>query len=305
MSGGASVREVARGFRWGARPLVPASAEAQMPPTGPGREFPTAWSRSPVARAVRAAGQAAVLRPLVHAEVTPRVSGLDALATAPEPCLLVANHSSHLDTALLLSVLPPERRSRLLVAAATDYFFDSWWRAVGSAIAFGTVPLDRTSGASATTPLEVLAGGWSLLVFPEGTRSTDGRQAPFKTGVARLAATADVPVVPIGLRGAFRAMPRGRSWPVPGRPAVAVRFGSPMRPARGEDGAAEDARGFTDRLATEVRRLVTEDETTWWTSLQDGTPGAEREAGREASRWRRTWSATEPVVGPRSRDPWA
>lgn len=300
--GGASLRDVAHGFRWGSRPLVPASAAAHAPPLPGPREFPTAWSRSPAARTVRALGQAAILRPLVHAEVSPSVGGLDALAAAPEPCLLVANHSSHLDTALLLSVLPPERRARLLVAAAADYFFASWWRAVGSAIAFGTVPLDRTSG-SATTPLEVLADGWSLLIYPEGTRSVDGRQGTFRTGVARLSAAADVPVVPIGLRGAFTAMPRGRRWPAPGRPPVAVRFGAPMRAADGED-----ARGFTQRLAAEVRRLVAEDETTWWDSLRGapirstvGEPGADR----QAARWRRTWEATEPVRAPESRDPWA
>ncbi len=298
--GTVSVRELARGFRWGSRPLAPASAQPWVPADDSGREFPTAWSRSPIACSIRAAGQAAVLRPLVHAEVAPAVSGLDALAAAPEPCLLVANHSSHLDTALLLSVLPPARRSRLLVAAAADYFFESWWRAVGSALAFGTVPLDRTSGSSATTPLDVLADGWSLLVFPEGTRSIDGRQAGFKTGVARLSAAAGVPVVPIGLRGAYNAMPRGRRWPLPGRLPVAVRFGHPMRP-----GGDETPRAFTERLSAEVQRLVAEDETTWWASLREGRSGAEQQAPREAARWRRTWSATAPVPAPRSRDPWA
>ncbi len=299
-SSGVSIREVARGFRWGSRPLAPASAQPWVPDEDAGREFPTAWSRSPIACAVRAAGQAAVLRPLVHAEVAPTVSGLDALAAASEPCLLVANHSSHLDTALLLSVLPAGRRSRLLVAAAADYFFESWWRAVGSALAFGTLPLDRTSGSSAVTPLDVLADGWSLLIFPEGTRSVDGRQAGFKTGVARLAAAAGVPVVPIGLRGAYNAMPRGRRWPLPGRPPVAVRFGYPMRPA-----GDETPRAFADRLAAEVQRLVTEDETTWWASLREPRAEAEQQAPREAARWRRTWSATAPVQAPRSRDPWA
>ena len=79
------------------------------------------------------------------------------------------------------------------MAAAADYFFDTWWRAVGSSLFFNTFPIDRRGGTMATTPGEVLADGWSLVIFPEGTRSQDGWMGNFRMGAAFLALEHDVP----------------------------------------------------------------------------------------------------------------
>jgi hypothetical protein len=81
----------------------------------------------------------------------------------------------------------------------------------------------------ATTPGEVLADGWSLVIFPEGTRSPDGYVGRFQYGAAYLATQHQVPVVPIAHRGTFAAMPRGQGWPSPGRRRLTVRFGEPLR----------------------------------------------------------------------------
>jgi 1-acyl-sn-glycerol-3-phosphate acyltransferase len=236
------------------------------------------------------------------------VSGLESLAGLRGPVVFVANHSSHLDAPLVLCSLPPAWRRETLVAAAADYFFDDWWRAIGTALIFGTVPLDRTGGASpaarAATPNGLLSDGWSLLLFPEGTRAPDGQMSGFKTGAARLAVAAGAPIVPIGIRGSFAAMPRGRSWPVAGRPRVAVRFGPPMRPL-----PQESAKRFTNRVWAETARLAAEDETTWWTSLRSAGNGSEvssRAAGSETpvAHWRQVWASTTPIV-PRDRStPW-
>ena len=91
---------------------------------------------------------------------------------------------------------------------------------------------------------------WNLVVFPEGTRSSDGQMGRFRLGAAQLATAFDVPIVPVGIRGGFAAMPRGRSWPAPGRRTVSVRFGPPMRA-----GPGEDVRALTARLAREVTRI--------------------------------------------------
>ena len=91
-------------------------------------------------------------------------------ASSTGPALFVANHSSHLDTAVLLTTLPKERRRRTAVAAAADYFFDVWWRASGSSIAFNTFPIERKGGSLSSTPADLIADGWSIVVYPEGTR---------------------------------------------------------------------------------------------------------------------------------------
>jgi 1-acyl-sn-glycerol-3-phosphate acyltransferase len=297
-----TVRSLARGWRWGSRPLVPASAEQYRPLPPPPREFSTAWARTPVVRQARAVAQSAGLKPLVWSEVTPLISGLESLAGVRGPVVFVANHSSHLDTALVLCALPSAWRRETLVAAAADYFFDDWWRAIGTALVFGTVPLDRTGGstaaARAATPGGLLEQEWSLLLFPEGTRAPDGQMGSFKTGAARLSIASGAPIVPIGIRGSFAAMPRGRAWPVPGRPRVAVRFGPPMlsRPD-------ESAKRFTNRISAEITRLNTEDEMTWWESLR--APAApSRAAAEPMAHWRRVWASTTPV-GPQDRStPW-
>src|SRR3954451_16314619 len=242
-----TVRGMARDWRWGHRPLVPASAEEHRPLPAPPREFSTAWARTPAVRRFRAVAQVAGLKPLVWSEVTPQVTGLENLVGVRGPVLFVANHSSHLDAPLVLCSLPPAWRHETLVAAAADYFFEDWWRAVGTALIFGTVPLDRTGGYSASapsaTPQGLLGEGWSLLFFPEGTRSPDGQMSGFKTGAARLSQAEDIAIVPIGIRGSYAAMPRGRAWPVAGRPRVSVRYGSPMRALPGES-----AKKFTTRI---------------------------------------------------------
>ena len=304
---GLGLGEVARGFRWNGRPLVPESAQPFRRPA-PAREFPTAWARGPLARATRSAFLGGVMDPLLHSQLTWKVEGREVFdGLGGEPALITANHASHLDATVLLCALPPEVRERTAVTAAADYFFESRWRGLSTALAFGTVPLDRRGGAPSTTPVDLLRDGWNLVIFPEGTRSPDGARAKFKLGAAYLAINAGVPVVPVGLRGTFAAMPRGRSWPVPGRPEVSVRFGRPMRPAAGDD-----VRGFNSRLAAEVDRLLAEGETSWWASLPrpDGPVATARTAqrapgGGEPARWRKVWAATEPPASSRPRSPWS
>ncbi|MGL5857524.1 MAG: lysophospholipid acyltransferase family protein [Angustibacter sp.] len=254
----ADVRTVARGWRWGRRSMVPRSAE-RFVPARPSEPFRTAWARTPAAQVAREGVQRLALGPLLRHEVAPTVSGLDVLDRLPAPVLFVANHSSHLDTPLILCSLPHVWRRRTAVAAAADYFFDTWWRATGSAILLNTFPIERRTGSLSSTPGELLDGGWNVVVFPEGSRSPDGWARPFKHGAAFLAVRHQIPVVPVAIRGAFAAMPRGRAWPVPGRPAVTVRFGQPLRPADGEG-----ARELGPRIEAAVAQLLDEDTSTWW-----------------------------------------
>jgi len=281
------VRQVARGWRWTHRPLPPRSAEPHH--TFPEfKEFPTDWARSPVAVAARTAILRGGLTPLVRHETTLHVTGLDVLDDLDGPVIFVANHSSHLDTALLLTTLPARWQRKVTVGAAADYFFDVWWRAVGSALVFSTFPIERGGVGLSETPTRLLADGWSLVMFPEGTRSPDGWTRRFRLGAAYLAATARVPVVPIALVGSFAAMPRGRSWPKPGRPEVHVRYG---RPLHLQDG--EEPRAFGARVNAAVATLLDEDKTDWYAAAKRAAAGTTPSpSGPDIARWRRVWESS-------------
>lgn len=296
------LRTASRGWRWGRAPLVPASAE-QYRPEHQARQFPTSWARSPAAVAVRGVVQRAGLKPLVHSQVSVTVRGLVVLDGLRGPVVFVANHSSHLDAPLVLTTLPERWRRETAVAAAADYFFDTLPRAVGSTMAFSTFPMERRGGGGASLAADLLLEGWSVLVFPEGTRSADGWAGEFRRGAAHLALSTRTPVVPIGIRGSFPAMPKGRSWPVPGRPPVRVRYGPALRP-----GPDDDAGTLTDRAHAAVARLLDEDDTDWYSSLRRASDGTTPSpSGPPAPRWRRVWDATAPLpadrVAPR-RSPW-
>lgn len=285
-----SLARLARDFRWGHVPSVPATAPRRE--VVPAREMSTAWARTPLARGVRAVAQAGALAPLVRAEVRLQVTGAARLtALGDEAAVLVLNHTSHLDTAALLTALPPPMRSRTVVAAAADYFFTSWWKAAGTALVFGTVPIERRGGAPTDAPARLLAQGWNVVVYPEGSRSYDGWPTRFRPGAAALALTCGAPIVPVAVRGSYTAMPRGRSWPAPGRPRVSLVFGDPLRAAPGEQALA-----FAGRAQAEVARLLDEDETDWWSSLRRANSGEQPALqGPPTGSWRRTWASTRPV----------
>lgn len=290
------VRTVARGWRWGRRPLVPRSARPYQPAKQPS-VFPTRWARTPAASAVRDLVQVGGLDPLVRSTVRPQVFGLDVFTRVRGPVLFVANHSSHVDTPLLLTSLPASWRRCTAVAAAADYFFDTWWRATSSAMALNTFPIERRGGALSNTSSDLLGEGWSVVIFPEGTRSPDGWVGRFRLGAAWLAVENQVPVVPIGIRGSYAAMPRGRGWPRPGRLPVRIRFGDPIRP--GED---ESPREFGPRIKDAVARLIDEDSTSWWDATRRAARGETPDpGGPDAAPWRRVWAQTAPPEQGRKR----
>jgi 1-acyl-sn-glycerol-3-phosphate acyltransferase len=242
------------------------------------------------------------LRPLVRSQVSVQVSGVEVLDDLRGPVVFVANHSSHLDAPLVLTTLPEQWRRWTAVAAAADYFFDTLPRAVGSTIAFSTFPMERRAGGGTSLASDLLLEGWSVLVFPEGTRSGDGWAGEFKRGAAHLALSTRTPVVPIAIRGSFAAMPKGRSWPVPGRPEVRVRYGSPLVPD-----PEDDVGTLTDRIHAEIARLLDEGDSDWYASMRRAVDGVTPSvSGPAAPRWRRVWDATAPLPEKKAtrRSPW-
>jgi 1-acyl-sn-glycerol-3-phosphate acyltransferase len=252
------------------------------------------WARLAPVRAVRECVQVVAVKPVVRKELSVEVYGLDELRQLNGPALIMANHASHLDTAVLLSALPAQRRRRTAVGIDADYFFDSWWRASGSAIAFNTFPIHQNGAVLSSTPATLLANGWTVVVFPEGTRSRDGFVGQFRTGVAEVAIASQVPVIPVGILGTYAAMPRGSHWPVPGRPRVSVRYGSAILPR-----SSELSGEFASRVLDAVKKLLAEDAATWWRVQQGSADVAEP----PASSWRRIWLQSDsPVKGGRSPD---
>ncbi len=274
------------------KPTWPGTLERPAPDRGLGVDYDTAWARSPAARLARAMLVDNVTRPLVRLAADPQVSGIEHLESLDGPVIFAANHSSHLDTAIVLSSLPVRFRHHTVVAAAADYFFDRHWKSALWALTLGTIPIERTkvNRRSADLAAELLAEGWSLVIFPEGGRSPDGWGQEFRGGAAYLAKRCGVPVVPLHLRGVRPVFPKGSGRLRPGK--VEVRFGRPLRPlAAGEDGRRdEDARRFGARVEAAVAELADEAESDWWSARRRAAAGATPPfRGPDVAEWRRSW----------------
>ena len=134
------------------------------------------------------------------------------------PAIVIANHNSHLDTMVLISLLPLRQLKNIQPVAAADYFLRNKVLAWFALNIIGILPISRTVGRS--DPLagckEALAEGKILLLFPEGSRGEPEQRERFKNGIARLAESAPtVPVVPVFLHGLGKALPKGEAILVP------------------------------------------------------------------------------------------
>jgi 1-acyl-sn-glycerol-3-phosphate acyltransferase len=165
------------------------------------------------------------------------------------PLLLAANHLSMLDPALIGCMVPRE----LDYMAKTELFRVPGFG--GLIRRLNAHPVDRSGSDSAALrlALRLLGAGRALLVFPEGTRGTEGRLQPAEPGAGMLAALSKAPVVPVYIQGSGRALPRGAIVPRPVR--VTVTFGAPMRFAR-ERGRAR-YQDVSDEIMAAIGRLKT------------------------------------------------
>ncbi len=132
--------------------------------------------------------------------------------------VLVCNHTSHLDTLCLLSSVPLKKIHRTFPAAAADYFFSSLPRSAVSAILINALPFDRKLiGAESLAVCSKLLDneGNVLIIFPEGTRTTNGEMGRFRSGIGRLVVGTDLAVLPCHLAGGVNAWPKGKIFPRP------------------------------------------------------------------------------------------
>ena len=231
------LKGMAQGFRWGRRPVVPRDAEPYVRER-PDAGFPTDWARSDAGVAARQLILNAGMKTIIKSELSLRVYGADDLSAVRGPVIFYSNHSSHLDATLIMSTLPDRFQRRTAVGAARDYFFDVWWRQAFTALVYAGFPIDRGRGGAGSIDKarQIVQEGWSIVVFPEGTRSRDGHLQRFRHGASRLALELGVSVVPVAIDRRLPGDAEGR--------VVAARGAStrddPLRP-RADPGAGGDA----------------------------------------------------------------
>jgi 1-acyl-sn-glycerol-3-phosphate acyltransferase len=268
-----------------------------------GVDYDTAWSRRYGVRVARAALLDWVARPMVKALASPRVDGLDRIEHLDGPAIFAANHASHVDTPLVLSILPSRFRHRTVVGAGADYFFDTRWKAALWSFAIAAIPIERqrVSRRSAEEAMALLRRGWSMVIFPEGGRTPDGWARPFRPGGAGYMATrSGLPVVPVYLEGTRRILARDSGMLRPGSTRVCI--GRPLWAQ-----PDEDARRFSIRIEAAVAALADETATDWWSARRRAAAGRTPSLGGPAiGAWRRAWAldGDRPAVADRSSRRW-
>jgi 1-acyl-sn-glycerol-3-phosphate acyltransferase len=201
-----------------------------------------------------------LLGPLLKLFFRPRVEGLRRIPAAG-PVILAGNHLTFIDSVILPLVMERQVffigkdeyvKGRSLKGRLMAWFFT----------AVGMVPVDRDGGhggvAALMTGRRVLEEGRVFGIYPEGTRSPDGRLYRGRTGIARLTLMTGAPVVPFAMIGTDRVQPGGRGLPRVGKGRrITVRFGSPLDFSRyeGMDRDRYVLRAVTDEVMTEVMRL--------------------------------------------------
>lgn len=197
------------------------------------KQSPEATEARPRRLTIRDIAQMAVyalaIKPFLRLFIGLRVRGREHLPESGQ-FILVANHSSHLDTVSLLSLFPILRLRYIRPVAAADYFERNRFVSLVTKTVFNILPIARTNITADNNPLRrmqaALEAGESLIIFPEGTRGSGEEMGPFRSGVAHLLAkTPGVPVVPAYLVNMGRSLPKGEFIPVP--VFCEVRLGAP------------------------------------------------------------------------------
>jgi len=153
------------------------------------------------------------------------------------PVLLVSNHQSHLDP-VLVGIACPRQLKYLARQGLFFWPFSLWIRSLGA------VPIDRSKGSIAgiRTTLDLLKKGEAVVVFPEGSRTPDGKMHPLLPGFCLLARRSRATIVPVAIDGAFKAMPRGSAFAWPAK--ISLAFGPSI--------TSQDYDGLDDKQLTQI-----------------------------------------------------
>lgn len=198
-----------------------------------------------------------LLGPLLRVLYRPKVTGLEHVP-ADGPVIMAINHNSFMDSIFLPLVV-----KRPMTFLAKDEYFTTpgfkgfWMKTFFKGV--GQVPIDRSGGnaseAALRTGVRVLSGGNILGIYPEGTRSPDGKLYRGHTGVARMALAAGAPVIPVALHGTREVQPPNKTLPRIRK--ITIDIGQPLDFSR-YDGMDNDRfvlRSMTDEIMYEIMQL--------------------------------------------------
>lgn len=209
-------------------------------------------------RKTRKVVRSIVTRPVMKALLNTTVLGTENVEGLEGAFILVGNHSSHLDAPMVFSLLPEHITERLAAGAAADYFYRKKGISKLTSVFFNTYPVERKgknlgpeAGKAAGMTGRLLREGIPILIFPEGTRSRDGKMGVFRPGAAALSIKIGVPIVPLAMAGGHEAMPVGKTLPKLNHPPVTLLIGEPMYANDGE--TAEE---FMERVRMHIVRML-------------------------------------------------
>lgn len=219
-----------------------ASGDAARPVSEPAPRYagPHKWQVAPWARLIRRAMRwRAYGRWVARYCESLTVRGQHHLDAVDGPCIVIANHQSHLDTLVLFEAMPEAVKRRLFFGAAQDRWYvkgrrklvlKPWYQS----LVLGNFPIRRGGGSAALDHARwLLERGEKVCIFPEGTRATSASLGEFRAGVALLALELGVPVVPVYLSGLKAMRPKGQLEVQPG--AAGVDILEPVQFAPGTD----------------------------------------------------------------------
>ncbi len=270
----------------GRRPTGRSPSPVPAPERKLGVDYDTDWARTRPPRLAHALLLDNLTRPVSNFIASPEVRGAELLELIPPPAIFVANHSSHVDTPILLSVLPKRFRHNTVVAAAADHFFDRRWKAHLWALSLAAIPVERhrVSRRSLELASSLLEEGWNLVIYPEGGRSRDGWFGDFHAAAAYPAARTRRPVVPVHIDGTYRILPPDSKRLR--RHKTTMTFGRPLMPGDGED-----ARRLATRIEEALAVLADEAGTDYWQARRRAASGTTPSPhGPDAAPWRRAWA---------------
>jgi long-chain acyl-CoA synthetase len=220
------------------------------------------WPQSWAAQILRAAIFNVLARPAMALLGWPRVRGRENVTGVKGPLLVVSNHVAFFDPAYVLEALPAKVRYKLAVAMdgellesyrnpprGTGFFTGLAHRAAYWLLlsVYNVFPLPRLAGFRESFAFvgDLVDRGWSVLIFPEGVLTKDGRVGPFRSGIGLLAKRLGVPIVPVRLDGIFELKQAGKHWARPGQ--IKASIGAPVQVSKDEV-AEEIARDLQGRV---------------------------------------------------------